>query len=971
MTEAPETVNAPAATPRKAGGVLWHPVIALILLALPLIYFFPAVRGQVMLAPGDGWTQIFGIRFLIGQMLKAGQLPFWNPYIFAGMPLLASLQPGALYPPNWLPAVLPLKAAVNVIVILAYHVTLIGTYLFARRSGCTRIGALLAGIAFTFGGYMVAHLGHTNRIAAAAWLPWILLAIEQLYQQVRWRWVMLGALFIALQLFAGEPQMTLYTVMVAVSYGLFSLVVRERREARGRFIVAVFALALGGVLLSMIQLLPAREFLAYGDQANIDYNYFSQFSFPPRQLFSLFFPYYFGGAATFPYRVPYWGRWSITETLGYVGMATWLLAFAALFAKKLQRGLVWFWVLIAVLALLLAFGGYLPFGLNHGLFQVPVYRLFHAPGRHLFEFTFALGMLAGLGATALAQMERHIARRVIALSSALLGLILAASVVVYRFYDERLVTETPLPPEAGAFSNPDLYVPLIFFVLSALALWLYPIGPKLAGGVLVLVLLLDTMAWGICFEWRLPDFNLAEQLSDPPAVKLIKEREPDWHNFRIFSHASNPFGKQYREFNYPNVSLVRGLQSINGYDPLRMVRVADVTGNMTLDGRISEASVFDTSHHGFDLLNVKYMLREKPKTEGQHKLVERAGIQFDETPIDLAFSAGKRTELNTKALATELAAISSMGNSDNLTNGQVTLRIKLHTSDGRVIERELQAGRDTSEWAYDRADVRARVQHDRANVIESWTAGDYAGHRYLARLGFDRAEIVRVELQHQLNENARGAEVSITQMSLFDAQTNTSTPLNLPDLPSARWRKLQEFDGIEVVENLRTLPRAWFVRYLQVVKKEEVLAAIKTGKLPDGTPFDPKEVALFETEQYGARARDLPTLEPPEQSDVRLVNYTPHRIELQTRNAKAGFLVLSEVFYRGWEASLDGGPIPVEQVDYLLRGVRVPAGEHRIEFKFAAHSFRRGAWWSLAGVMFLLVGAVWYSRRLASDGKEG
>jgi hypothetical protein len=962
MTEAPQTVSAP---PREKGGALWRVVSALILLALPLIYFFPAVQSKVTLSPGDGWTQIFGIRVLLGQLLRAGQLPLWNPFIFAGMPLLASIQPGTLYPPNWLAAILSAKTAVNVIVILTYHIALIGTYLFARRSGCTRIGALLAGIAFTFGGYMVAHLGHTNRIGAAAWLPWILLAIEELYQRARWRWVCLGALFIALQLFAGEPQMTLYTALIAGSYVLFSLVVRERREQRGRFFLAVIALALGGGLLSMIQLLPAREFLAYGDRANIDYDYFSQFSFPPRQLFSLFFPYYFGGAATFPYRVPYWGRWSITETLSYVGMATWLLAFAALFTKRPQRALVWFWALVAVIALVLAFGGHLPFGLNHFLFQVPVYRLFRAPGRHLFEFTFALGMLAALGATALEQMERQVARRVIAFSVALLGLILAGGIVVYRFFDERLVTETPLPPEAGAFSNPDLYVPLIFFVLAALALWLYPHIPKLAGSALVVILLLDAMAWGICYEWRLPDFNLAEQLSDPPAVKFIKEREPDWHGFRLFSHASNPFGKHYRELNYPNVSIVRGLQSINGYDPLRMVRVADVTGNMTLDGRISEASVFDLAHHGFDLLNVKYMVREKPKAEGQHKLIERGGIQFDETPIDLTFSIGTRNELAAKATATELALISSMGNSDNLKTGQPILRIKLHTSDGRVIERELQAGRDTSEWAYDRADVLARVQHDRASVIESWTAGDYAGHRYLARLGFDRAAITRVELQHQLNENARGAEVSISQMSLFDAPTNTSTPLSQLDLPATRWRKLQEFGEVEVVENLRTLPRAWFVRYLQVVKKEEVLAAIRTGKLPDGSPFDPREVALFETEQYGMRARELPTLEPPEQADVRLTGYTSHRIELQTRNAKAGFLVLSEIFYRGWEAWLDGRRVPVEQVDYLLRGVNVPAGEHRIEFRFAAHSFRRGAWWSLAGVAFLLVGAVWWRRRSA------
>src|SRR5262245_56154907 len=68
----------------------------------PLIYFYPAVMGRLMLAPGDGWTQILGIRILVGEMIRNGQPPLWNPYIFSGMPLLASIQPGALYPFTWL-----------------------------------------------------------------------------------------------------------------------------------------------------------------------------------------------------------------------------------------------------------------------------------------------------------------------------------------------------------------------------------------------------------------------------------------------------------------------------------------------------------------------------------------------------------------------------------------------------------------------------------------------------------------------------------------------------------------------------------------------------------------------------------------------------------------------------------------------------------------------------------------------------
>src|SRR5215470_1131667 len=233
-------------------------ITAVTLALLPLVFFYPAVMGKVLLAPGDGWSQILGIRILIGEMIRNGQLPLWNPYIFCGMPLMAAIQPGALYPPTWLFAIFSPITAMNWMVITTYHVALIGAYLYARRIGCNRVGSMIAGIAFAFGGYMTSHLGHTDRIAAAAWLPWVVLAVEELYLEARWRWVALGSLFIALQFLAGEPQMSCYTAIVAGAYGLFSLKLRDERERRGRFLFSSVAMSVCGVLLSAILLLPGR-----------------------------------------------------------------------------------------------------------------------------------------------------------------------------------------------------------------------------------------------------------------------------------------------------------------------------------------------------------------------------------------------------------------------------------------------------------------------------------------------------------------------------------------------------------------------------------------------------------------------------------------------------------------------------------------------------------------------------------------
>jgi hypothetical protein len=928
--------------------------VAALLALLPLLYFYPAALGQLSLVPGDGWTQNLGVRVLIGQMIAQGTLPLWNPYIFAGTPLLASIYPGALYPPNWLFALFSPGVAINLVVITTFHLALIGSYLYARCIGAGRAGALITGIAFTFGAYMVFHLGHTSRIAAAAWLPWIMLALESLYQRASWRWIALGALFVALQLYAGEPQMNCYTVIVAGAYGLFSLTVREEQERRGRFAAAAVVMAVCGALLSAMQLLPEQELLQQGERARISYEYFAGYSLPPAQTLALIFPFFFGGAIGSPYQLYYWGQWG-GETFGYAGLLTVLLSLIAVLGPRRPR-LAWFWAGMAVLSLLLAFGSYLPFQLNQALYQVPVYNLFRVLGRHMFEFTFSLAVLAGLGASYVAQMERDAVWCALRRATAVFAALIAGAVIIYRFFGPWLETTTPRPPRAESLTNAEALVPLACSILSVAALWFYARRKSaLASAALVAVLLADLVSFGHFLEWRTTPHKVNALLPDPPSVQFIKAREPDLASFRILSHALWPYDYNYEMLNHPNVSIARGLQSANGYDALRLPRLAAVAGEMSIDGVVQDLNSFSPSDQGFNLLNVKYLLRERrgPLEAGRGVFAE--GVPFSEVPINLMLGPGARREVEPGGVAaTELALVSTMGRATHLPDGAPVLAIKLHTTDGRVIARELQAGRDTAEWAYDRPDVRAAIKHQRPRVAESWNETGFAGHRYLARLPFARAEITRIEFDY-LREDA---ELHIVRASLFDATTGQATPLDSVRLSPERWRKLASFGAVEVYENLQQLPRAWFVSRLHVAPSAEVLRAIKEGRLSEELLFDPAQTALLETEDFGGRPVEPPPVGDASQAEVRITRYEAHRIELTTRNPQPGFLVLSEVYYRGWDARVDGEKQPVYRANYALRGLAVPPGEHRVEFIFRAPTFYNGAVYSALGALILLAGAV-------------
>ena len=85
------------------------------------------------------------------------------------------------------------------------------------------------------------------------------------------------------------------------------------------------------------------------------------------------------------------------------------------------------------------------------------------------------------------------------------------------------------------------------------------------------------------------------------------------------------------------------------------------------------------------------------------------------------------------------------------------------------------------------------------------------------------------------------------------------------------------------------------------------------------------------------------------------MKYEPRRIEFESRNAADRFLVLSEVFYPGWKALVDGAEVEIHRTDYALRGVKVPLGAHKIEFLYEPASFKRGATISGLGVVLLLL----------------
>jgi len=172
---------------------------------------------------------------------------------------------------------------------------------------------------------------------------------------------------------------------------------------------------------------------------------------------------------------------------------------------------------------------------------------------------------------------------------------------------------------------------------------------------------------------------------------------------------------------------------------------------------------------------------------------------------------------------------------------------------------------------------------------------------------------------------------------------------------SERWRLATETEYLQIYENTRSLPRAWLAIAEQSMTADEELKVIRTGKLPSGQLWDPLQTALVEAPTLSVFGASMT------RGTAEVTRQEPNRLEVKTESVSPGILVLSENHYPGWRASVDGKSVEVIRVNYNLRGVAVPAGNHVVEFVYRPKSVLLGLIITLVTGALLLL---WSSRVL-------
>jgi hypothetical protein len=441
-----------------------------------------------------------------------------------------------------------------------------------------------------------------------------------------------------------------------------------------------------------------------------------------------------------------------------------------------------------------------------------------------------------------------------------------------------------------------------------------------------------------------------------------------------------------KEVLFFNLPLIYGLHSVDGYDGgilpltqfLTLQKLFLPPDDLSLDGRLREKLHFVPSGRLLSLLNTRWIITDKQFDvwidDIFYDLQFPARLAAGQT-ISVANEAGERRSggaeeigVQSEALpgsrqaeeqnipnfpANAIGLVSHLEGAADLSAGMPVAEVTLIFADGDNTTFTLRAGVDTAEGNYP-----ADAAHPQATIGVAWpyeAAGvDYITVHSLIQSPISSRQVTRITITATLPTG----RFVLRGLSLIHQPTTTSRSVLLTT--EGDFRQVHSGD-VKIYENRAVLPRAFVVHQAEVVQTTNQAIAIlknpafnlaeKFVRLPYVLPFEDEHSGLIVSGQ------------PSPRDQARIVSYEPERVEIAVPLYSPGWLVLTDAYYPGWQATVDGQPTEILPVNIMFRAVGVPAGAHTVVFEFKPRSVQVGMLVSGAVLIVWLVGLIVTLRR--------
>ncbi|MDP8228047.1 MAG: YfhO family protein [Candidatus Electryoneaceae bacterium] len=607
------------------------------------IFFSPIVLKGIGLTQAADMIASMGMYVMGEEAIASGHFPLWNPTLFCGLPMFASLQYALFtYPPEYLIRLFSYIFGVSDYRIWLFHYFLAGlfTYLLARHYGCRRLTAWLAGAAYGFSPQLIvlADVAHGSKLMGMVYLPLIWLMMDRLRLRPSiGRVAALGCVF-AIEILSLHPQVAAYGALLMgtylLYYGVTALMDKGLRDwvkfALGWAGAMALSVALSAVL--WVSVLDYSHFSIRGSGetgvagSGVAWDYATGWSFHPLESITYLFPNFMGFS-----NPTYWGTVGtpsgqpFTQNPMYFGCIVLLLAILAIvLTRKSKWG---FPITLGLIGWTVSFGKYLPVVYGMLFYGVPFFNKFRAPVMGQVLLLLPMAVLAGIGLEALIGRIKPLKEKKrlrkglwwtagIAAGMAFLVMVIPGLFTeVYRGFAGWLRPGTNLDLLAAAekMARPDV-IRVCFLIaltagLSALAL-MRKVSWQLLAVIFIGVLLIDL--WPVnqklinyTEKYQPEAFIQPEELFQPEGI--VQRLQIDADKFRIHPLIQGIRPKDPR-YNNANWWSCFGLESTSGYFGAKSATYQQFMNASSLED-------WRSLYHNpqiLDALNVRYIITTVP-----------------------------------------------------------------------------------------------------------------------------------------------------------------------------------------------------------------------------------------------------------------------------------------------------------------------------------------------------------------------
>lgn len=517
----------------------------------------------------DPVRQQYPWRTLALQIEKKGHLPLWDPYSFAGTPLLANFQTAAFYPFNIFLFVLPFYLGWSFLILIGQLLAGIFMYWYLSHLRLNYYARFVGSIVYMFCGFMIAWLEWGTLTQTAIWLPLLLLGLDKIFETYQFNksnlkkykenipvknqqyiWPIIFVLSLTFAFFAGHLQPFFYLLIVTISY-FFARWFQYGKPAKLLLLIILTVFVF--LLFTAIQWVPTIQFIFQSARDVDQLNGLQQpgWFIPWQNIIQFVAPDFFGNPAT----LNYWGIWNYGEFIGYIGIFPLFMALFAMLYRYDKKTL--FFGTLFFLSILFSFQTI--FAKIPYLLHLPFLST-SQPTRLLFITDFSLAILAALGLDLFMHIKSK--RKIIFPSLFLvISFIVLWSFVLFgnkilHFSSDYLQT-----------AKHNLYFPtILLFISISLSLGNVIIKNVKARNVCIIILLVVTVIDLFRFADKfIPFVSRAYLFPTTPALAYLQQQKGQ---FRIMSTDS--------EILPPNFSVMYHLQSLDGYDPLYLQRYGEL-----------------------------------------------------------------------------------------------------------------------------------------------------------------------------------------------------------------------------------------------------------------------------------------------------------------------------------------------------------------------------------------------------------